>query len=526
MGKVGETRVNLKRLLEDIRDSYPVPLAEVILTELTANGLDSGASSIWFCIDAPGRSLTVMDNGRGMQAAELSTYHDIAASTKLRGKGIGFAGIGAKLALLVAQSVTTETRTSRKHLASSWSLSGPMRAPWKMITPPGWLKESSGTAVRITFPEQKSEGEELLNPLFIRDTLINHFSPLLDEELLKRLGRLYANRISFFLEDRPIFPDPLQVTASRRFFYVHVAKTKRPVGVGFLVTSDREFPESQRGIAVSTYGKVIKRGWEWIGVNPVRPNQITGILEIPALAQVLTTNKADFLKDQGSLRMFYRYRKAIQSAIEPILAELGEQPILPQSASHKRMGSTERLALQEVVTQMVTEFPELEPLVGMRRSADGKGPTSFPETFSNTPLFAENSHPQETALVPTETEVSADGVGEPPPALAPSEGDMAPIGIDIKGLSVASSKEGKRSKQNASLSISFEEDPQRSALGWLVDETLWINSGHPAYKKAMEMGQERYHTVIAVGWILATHVGNAEVAGEFLTRYLACWGRN
>lgn len=48
---MGETRVNLTHLLEDIRDSYPYPLEEAIITELVANALDSGASEIRFQID-------------------------------------------------------------------------------------------------------------------------------------------------------------------------------------------------------------------------------------------------------------------------------------------------------------------------------------------------------------------------------------------------------------------------------------------------------------------------------------------
>jgi len=38
---MGETRVNLRHLLEDIRDSYPYPIEEAIVTELIANALDS-----------------------------------------------------------------------------------------------------------------------------------------------------------------------------------------------------------------------------------------------------------------------------------------------------------------------------------------------------------------------------------------------------------------------------------------------------------------------------------------------------
>ncbi|PKL72584.1 hypothetical protein CVV26_01060 [Candidatus Kuenenbacteria bacterium HGW-Kuenenbacteria-1] len=41
-----ETRVNLKHLLEDIRDGYSLTVEEIILTELIANSLDSKASRI------------------------------------------------------------------------------------------------------------------------------------------------------------------------------------------------------------------------------------------------------------------------------------------------------------------------------------------------------------------------------------------------------------------------------------------------------------------------------------------------
>lgn len=44
----------------------------------------------------------VVDNGVGMNPSEFEIYHDIAATTKIRGKGIGFAGVGIKLTLLKA----------------------------------------------------------------------------------------------------------------------------------------------------------------------------------------------------------------------------------------------------------------------------------------------------------------------------------------------------------------------------------------------------------------------------------------
>ena len=40
---MGETRVDLEHLLEDLRDAYPFSLEETLLTEIIANSLDSGA---------------------------------------------------------------------------------------------------------------------------------------------------------------------------------------------------------------------------------------------------------------------------------------------------------------------------------------------------------------------------------------------------------------------------------------------------------------------------------------------------
>ena len=96
---MGETRVDLEHLLEDLRDAYPSSIAETILTEIIANSLDSGAGRITMTVDPAQSTLTVVDNGSGMQRKSMRQYHDIAASTKVRGQGIGFAGVGIKLGL-------------------------------------------------------------------------------------------------------------------------------------------------------------------------------------------------------------------------------------------------------------------------------------------------------------------------------------------------------------------------------------------------------------------------------------------
>lgn len=42
---MGETRVDLLHLLEDLRDAYPGAAEETILVEIAANSLDSGATA-------------------------------------------------------------------------------------------------------------------------------------------------------------------------------------------------------------------------------------------------------------------------------------------------------------------------------------------------------------------------------------------------------------------------------------------------------------------------------------------------
>src|SRR6266850_2665440 len=140
---MGETRVDLLHLLEDLRDAYPGSTEETVLTEIVANSLDSGAAAIAITTDPTAPALTIVDDGDGMRRRELARYHDVAASAKTRGAGIGFAGIGIKIALLVCAEVTTETRQGRHHVASSWRLASRHKAPWRWVPPPGLVTTRS-----------------------------------------------------------------------------------------------------------------------------------------------------------------------------------------------------------------------------------------------------------------------------------------------------------------------------------------------------------------------------------------------
>src|SRR5256884_5367998 len=133
---MGETRVDLLHLLEDLRDAYAGAAEETILTEIVANAIDSNATALTITVDSGESTLTMLDDGGGMRRRDLARYHDVAATTKVRGEGIGFAGVGIKIGLLVSEEVLTETRRGRHHSATIWRLGSRHRAPWKWIPPP------------------------------------------------------------------------------------------------------------------------------------------------------------------------------------------------------------------------------------------------------------------------------------------------------------------------------------------------------------------------------------------------------
>jgi hypothetical protein len=254
---VGETRVDLQHLLEDLRDAYSGSLEETILTEIIANALDSNASQISIRTNPAEATLTVVDNGRGMQRRELARYHDVATSKKSRGDGIGFAGVGIKLGLLVSREVVTETRRGATQVATRWHLASRHRAPWKWIPPPGITGER-GTAVRLTLENQLSP---LLDPGFLEETVRRHFEPLLDRAFESLLSRHYRTGIVLTVDGRRVASTPLP-DADRVPVSIRIGRRRTPSALGVLERYDIPLPEEQRGIAVSTFGKVIKRGWD------------------------------------------------------------------------------------------------------------------------------------------------------------------------------------------------------------------------------------------------------------------------
>jgi hypothetical protein len=517
---VAETRVDLLHLLEDLRDAYPGSIEETILTEIIANSLDSGATRIRLAADPAAASLTILDNGSGMPRKDLRRFHDLAASAKQRGQGIGFAGVGIKLALLACREVTTESRRGRTHVATSWHLASRHRAPWRWVEPPGMLSEQ-GTAVRLALTDALSP---LTDQGFVEAALRRHFQALLDPGCGEILRSHYPGGIMFevngvLLDRKPCSAPDIAAVAIR------IGRKRKPSAAGYLFRETASLPEDERGVAVSTYGKVIKRGWDWLGVSPTAPERIGGLIEFPALAGALTLNKGDFIRTGPRGALYLAARKAIQEAVTRQLAAWGDSREEAEAPRPRAMRSLER-DLERVLLELSDGFPLLASLVEQRRGGQkrlalaaspdlgaGAGPgTAFAPAAPETPDDSTPESGDATATPPQ------DEPGAPPPSPPPHDPQEPPDGVGLP------QPNARPRPIRLGLAVQFDDRPGDEELARLVESTIFVNRAHPAYQRAAASRSEGYHIALSVALALAPLAVEPAAEHGFVTAFLARWG--
>jgi hypothetical protein len=513
---VGETRVDLQHLLEDIRDAYPGALEETILTEIVANSLDSRATCLRIDADPGEATLTVVDDGSGMARRELARYHDIATTTKIRGEGIGFAGIGIKLGILASEEVLTEARRGKSHVATSWWLVSRHRAPWRWVPVPGLVGEH-GTAVRLRLHNRLSP---LLETGFLESTLLRHYQPLFDPEFDEILAEHYPAGVRFIINGRVIAR--VSTPEGRALLAIRPGRKRKPSGHGYLVRQEGPLPEEQQGIAISTLGKVIKRGWDWLGFSPVEPRRIAGLIEVPVLAACLTLNKADFIRAGTRGGLYLAYRKAIQEAVSEQLATWGDRRDALEEELRRRKTRPLERDLAAVLAEMAKEFPLIASLVEQHFG----GQRRLPMSHVGGDGAARGLRAAPLAGAPVPEAVDSGGIE----ALDEAAAESASRSDQSTNLTPAGSgtlwptARGRHRPTRLGLTIQFESRPDDPNLARLVESTVWVNEAHPAYRRAVASRAEGYHVALSVAMALAPLAAEPAGAHGFVTAFLACWG--
>ncbi len=166
---------------------------------------------------------------------------------------------------------------------------------------------------------------------------------------------------------------------------VRLPRKRKPAAVGYLERVASPLPEDRQGLAVSTLGKVIRRGWDWIGLSSSSPGLVGGLIEAPGLSAALTLNKGDFVRAGRRGITYLGYRKALQEAVQAQLTAWGEARDREDSARRQAARPLER-DLEAVLLDLAAEFPALSALVerrpgGQKRLPTGREP-SLPESAS------------------------------------------------------------------------------------------------------------------------------------------------
>ncbi len=391
------------------------------------------------------------------------------------------------------------------------------RAPWKWVPAPGLVVER-GTAVRLKVRNALSP---LLDPGFLEVALRRHYQPLLDPAFDEFLSGHYSDGVAIQVNGRRLekrrWSAPLQAPLE-----IRLLRKRKPSAFGYLIRGDDALPEDQRGLAISTYGKVIRRGWDWLGMTPSAPEHIGGLIEVPELAACLTLNKGDFLRTGPRGATYLAYRKAIQEAVAKQLSAWGDVRPASEEAPPREVRPLQR-DLAHLLEDLAIDFPLLASLVerragGQKRLALGGSSGAGDGRAFVSAVVAETLQ-AEAQMEDSTPETSMDVNGEESQVLeSPEPYEPKEPGTVLPGSS------GARRPAHYGLDIQFEDRPDDVDLGRLMESTVWVNRAHPAYRRALASRSIGYHIALSVAMSLAPLAVEAAEQNGFVVAFLSRWG--
>jgi hypothetical protein len=375
-----------------------------------------------------------------------------------------------------------------------------------------------GTAVRLRLANALSP---LLDAGFAEATIRQHFESLLDPFFDDLLRTHYPHGVRFEVGGAELTRMSAEAPEIAPIA-VRLAGKRKPSAVGYLVRQSVPFPEDRRGVAISTFGKVIKRGWDWLGMAPAAADRTSGLIEAPALAASLTLNKADFLRSGPRGAIFLAYRKALQEAVAQQLARWGDDHA-DASAQRRRGARPIERDMESVLADLADDFPMLAMLVhrqagGNRKLRVGRGEFGGAGADVQTmDLFASPPPPDEPAESPALPEAAEPRVE--------SETEQRPDAADRAAPDVGLPEpRGRRRPTRLGLGIQFESRENDPELARLVETTIWVNDAHPAYRRALASRSEGYHIAVSVALALGRVAVEPSQEREFVLEFLARWG--
>lgn len=283
VGQEFDMKIDILHALEDFLDAYNNH-SEMVVTEAIANAIDVRSSEVdvaLFKNSGGDGIISFHNNGPPMNKKQFSDYHVIARSSKSKGSGIGFAGIGAKVYLAAWENtkITTETTDGTTSFASEMFVKdNKLKAVFLKPT----IKKY-GTYYQVHLkPRDFAYLEKNLEEM-----VVDTFSPAISSGL-----RIRINKKSI----RAWNPD-------KEFrMHITVSVKGKQFPTRLIVTKD-DIAESKCNIQYHVSGKVIttkKPSWIY-DIKPIYQKRFHVYVDAIEISDQLNLNKTNFKTGSGSV---------------------------------------------------------------------------------------------------------------------------------------------------------------------------------------------------------------------------------
>ena len=336
-----DVKINVFHTLENFLDAYNDKWSMVVL-EAMANALDAKATRVDIVL--ANRHISFRDNGPGMDRKQFKKYHDISASAKRKGVGIGFAGVGAKIYLAVWKQtvIHTETYGPDGPLASDLRVThGKVR--WEECPTDASIR-TRGTLYRVRLRE--SDYKNLDGG--IRDLLLAQFNTAMLDGLTVTVN---GDTLK-----------PWDPSHERRM--EGTVKVKRSEFSVTLTVCRGDVPAKYRHVQYQVWGKTINtRKLDWAAdiVEPYR-DRIHCMVGAEACSKYLKLDKGSFKSGPGAVADMY---KAVDKWMHKTLRDA--------KYVDARGGDTQRSAKISKFFKKLFKDPKYKWLNPRRRTAPDQG---------------------------------------------------------------------------------------------------------------------------------------------------------
>ena len=299
MANTHKIEIDALQSLENFRDAYD-DTASVVVLEAIANALDVGATEV--DIKLENRHISFRDNGPGMNRRIFKSYHNISHSTKTKGHGIGFAGVGAKIYLAIWKQTVIHTET--------YGQDGPFASDMRVIRRK-LIWDELPTSATIS-------GRGTLYSVKLREADYKILDGEIEDIVYRAFNPAMLNGFTVTINGNRLRPwDPPH--EFRREGVANAKGMKLPVR---LTVTDEDTPEKYRHVQYQVWGKTVTtKKLDWVNeISEPYRSRVHVWVDAEKCSKHLKINKGSFKSGQRQVSDMY---KAVNRWVSETLRENG-----------------------------------------------------------------------------------------------------------------------------------------------------------------------------------------------------------